>query len=61
MFSTVDREIGGIVLGVLGWHPIKVCGVAAGAIIAEVGLHVVGLHSTLIIRLVAGKTVGGRT
>jgi len=43
---------------VLGRHPIYIGGVAAGAIVAEVGLHVVGLHSTLIIRLVAGKTVG---
>ncbi len=60
VFATVDREILGIVLEVLRGRPVRVGGMAADAIRREIGLLVVGVYSSLIIRLVAGYATRGR-
>lgn len=60
MFATVNREVRRIVFGVFGGHPIGIGSVAGGAIIAEIGLYVVGFCCALEVRLVTGKTVAWR-
>lgn len=60
VLPTVDREILGIMLEVLRGGPVRVGGMATDAIGGEIGLLVIGVCRTLIIRLMAGHTTRGR-
>ena len=60
VLPTVDWEILGIMLDVLRGGPVRIGGMATDAVSGKIGLLVIGVYRTLIIRLMASHTTRGR-